>query len=282
MKNSTLKVAEMRLKLESYVNTLRDEELSRATRYKYQHDIMKFITFIGGHKTIRKSDVIRYKDYLMKQHKTATVNSYLISLNRYLVWLKQEDLTVKTVRMQRKSCLDNVLSECEYKKLLQVCERANNERDYLMLRTLAATGIRVCELPYITYEAVVKGEVDVHAKGRSRTVFIPPVLASRLQAFCHKHAISSGSVFLGSGQRGCLHPSSVWKVLKRLAFKAGVAPEKVYPHSFRHLFAKTYMHKIGNIFELADLLGHSSIETTRLYTLTTTREKRKTVNMLNL
>ena len=277
-----VKVKEMHSRLDSYVASLLHQELAKATVHKYKRDVNKFLEFVGNKESLKKSDVMEYKYFLISRHKAATVNSYLIAINKYFGWLEKEQLAVKTIRMQRKSSLENVISETEYWKLVDVCKKNHEHRDYLILRTLAATGIRISELPYITVEAIIAGTVEVHKKGKSRAVIIPTELAPRLLKYCKAQGIESGCVFKGNNNHRSLHPTSVWKILKRIALEAGVRQEKVYPHSLRHLFAKTYMRKFGNIFELADLLGHSSIETTRLYTLTTTYEKRKSVNSLNL
>ncbi len=268
--------------LDGYSRQLVIEELSKRTREKYLADIKRFFDFCGGECALDKQVVINYKQYLLQQYGVNTVNSYLISINRYLHWLNRADCAVRIVRTQRRTGIENVLSVAEYGKLLDFCRERRREKDYLLLRTLAGTGIRIGELGVITREAAEKKTTAVVNKGKSRRIFLSGELSRLLLGYCERNAILSGMIFCGKRKNTPLHPSGVWKSLKRMAVAAGVASEKVYPHSFRHLFAKTYMEKVGNIFELADLLGHSSVETTRIYALTSNDEKCKRIEALLL
>jgi integrase len=268
--------------LREYSAQLVTEELSERTRIKYVEDIMRYISYCGDANPMKKSSVIQYKQQLLRQYKVSTVNSYLISVNRFLGWLNRADCTVKTIRAQRKTGLENVLTFEEYTKLLAHCLKKQREKSYLLLRTLAGTGIRIGELAAITREAAEQKTATVIHKGKSRRIFLSGELSRLLLGYCKNRDITSGIIFRGKRENTALHPSGVWKSLKRIAAAAGVEADKVYPHSLRHLFAKIYMEKVGNIFELADLLGHSSVETTRIYALTTNAEKSRRVEELCL
>lgn len=271
----------MKGELDHFLEALEREELSMRTRKKYRRDILFFLDSLGGEAEIGKMDVISYREFLMEQYRFTTANSYLISVNRYFGWLGCSELAVKTLRIQRGTGLENVISPAEYQRLLDHCLARGKRRNYLILRVIAGTGIRVGELEHITREAASHGSTVLLSKRKCRSIFIPDSLTGPLLRYCDEVGIRSGPIFLGRQGRP-LGPSGIWKLLKRLAQEAGVDADKVYPHSLRHLFAKTYMQRVGNVFELADLLGHSSIETTRVYALTSYAEKKKSVDELGL
>lgn len=268
--------------LDGYLEQLTSEELSQNTIEKYGRDIRFFVFQNREKRTIDKRDMIAYKNYLMEHYKASTVNSYLISINRYLTWLGVGDLTVKTLRIQRKANLEDTITYEEYRQLLIYCLENNRLRDYLLLRIIAATGIRVGELGYITYEAAKFGGAEIFSKNKCRQILIPEELSNLLLSYCSQNGITKGIIFCGRNSEHVLSTKSVWKLFKRIAQSAGVDDSKVYPHNLRHLFAKTYMQKVGNLFELADILGHSSIETTRIYALSSHAEKRKSLEKLDL
>ena len=197
-------------------------------------------------------------------------------------WAGREDLVLKTVRIQKKTSMENVISRQEYEKMLEVAKKQTSQRNYMIMKVLAMTGMRVGELQYLTTEALKTGKITIIKKGKYREVCMQKSLIKMLREYCRKEEIFSGYLFFGRNRKQPLDTTGVWKMLKKIAGKAGVDPEKVYPHSFRHLFAKTYMQEIGNILELADILGHSNIETTRMYTLTSTEEKRNALEKLEL
>lgn len=277
-----MRICEMEKALPRYCAALQMEELADATIDKYRRDILFFLRQNGGKAAIDKADVIAYKQALLSRYKANTVNAYLISLNRYLRWLKQGDLTVKTIRIQQRGHLENVVSMEEYRRLLQYCQRQGYCRDYALLHTLAATGIRVGELRYITRESAERGACEIYNKRKSRLILLPCDLSQILLDYCDQRGISGGVIFVGRTPGAALQPKSVWKLLKALARAVGIDPCKIYPHSFRHLFAKTYMEKIGNLMELADLMGHSNLETTRIYAMSSLEEKRRSLDALGL
>lgn len=265
----------------TYSAILADEELSVSTQKKYNHNIRIFLDFCQEGQ-VNKATVLAFKKDLLEQFKASTANTYIISINRYFAWLGLVELKSKSVKIQRSYHLDHTLNVDEYMKLLSICRNAGDQRSYLLLRTLAGTGIRIGELGCITYEAALAGGTLVQGKGKYRYIFIPQEMAENLLLYCKQNNIASGIIFSGKVPGRTLHPFGVWRILKRIAVDAGVNPEKVYPHNLRHLFAKTYMSKVGTICELADLLGHSSIETTRIYAMTSKQEKLRSLAMLKL
>lgn len=267
--------------LARYTRYLQEKELSPTTIAKYTADIQNFLEHTDATE-VGKTALLAYRDALLRAHKASTVNSYLISINQYFRWLGRERDTVKTMRIQRRVVLENVLTRAEYERLLAQAQRTAHRRDYLLLRTLAGTGIRVSELHAITREAAQNRTVDLFCKGKYRKIFIPEELACELLDYCAKQQIDSGVVFQGKAAGTPLHTASVWKIVKRTAARCGVPLAKAYPHSLRHLFAKTYMSKVGNIFELADILGHASVETTRLYARASCKETWDSINTLGL
>lgn len=277
-----MRINVMEENLPRYLAELRMEELAETTVAKYRRDILYFLERGAGKADVEKEDLIAYKRELISRYKTRTVNAYLVSLNRYLRWLGAGELTVKTIRIQSCGHLENVVSAEEYRRMLRWCREWGRERDYALLRTLAGTGIRVGELRYITRESADRGVCEIYNKGKCRLILLSCELSQVLRDYCDTAGISSGVIFSGRTPGRALGPKSVWKQMKALAVKAGVDPQKVYPHSFRHLFAKTYMNKIGNLMELADLMGHSNLETTRIYATSSLDEKRLSLNSLEL
>ncbi|MDR0948232.1 MAG: site-specific integrase [Lachnospiraceae bacterium] len=271
----------LRSVLAEYQEYLILKEYQQTSIKKYLRDLDLFLQFVKEKATLNKMVTIAYKAFLSTKYKMSTINSYLISMNKFLGWLKCEDLRVKTERVQRKVSLERVISKEEYHRLLQYCMEQNRERDYLLIKTLAQTGIRIGELRYITVEAVLRGAAQVTMKRKTRTIFISYHLSEQLQNYCNQNELRSGIIFHGTDPLKALDASGVWKMMKRLARHAQIPTEVMYPHSFRHYFAKCFMEKFGNITELADLLGHSSIETTRIYTLTSSSEKREQLNLLD-
>ena len=268
--------------LQAYSADLRREELGGNTIKKYLSDAQRFLRSVPPEENMDKLTVIRFKEKLRIKYKPSSVNSYLMGANHFLIWAGHPELTVKTERLQRSFSRECVLQQTEYRQLLAYARREGKDKYYYIMRTLAGTGIRVGELRYITREVLERRLAVIRHKGKIREICIPDSLCESLISYCEEQEIKSGPVFCGWQEGQALDESGVWKTLKRLADKAGVDPEKVYPHSFRHLFAKIYMQQIGNLTELSDILGHSNIETTRLYTLETMEEKRVSLERLAL
>lgn len=287
-----LTLSAMKERLPEYLDALRQQEKSDSTIRKYQGDIERFFTWTEGNadqrgpqEEITKEDIISYKARLIENYKTSSVNNYLIILNKYLVWLEAGELKAGVIRQQRRNSLDNMMSRSDYERLLRYAKKLNRDKIYYIMRTLAGTGIRIEELKYITVEAVTKGKgsIQVNNKGKIRDIVIASDLCKELKQYCKANNIDGGIIFHNRAGDDLIDKAYVWRELKYIAGRARVNKSKVHAHSFRHLFAKTFMEATGgNVVELADLLGHSSLETTRIYTRTTNREKRDKIAKLGL
>ena len=252
--------------IKSFEAFLYDCEKSENTIKKYLRDVRFFIKYTGS-KCLSKADVLEYKKAICEEYLPQSVNSMLSSLNAFFEFLNRYDLKVKSLKIQRQIFADKAkeLAKCEYERLLTAARSKKNERLYLLMQTLASTGLRVSEIKYITAEAVRSGIATIKCKGKIRQVFLPKNLCKMLKAYIKTQNIKSGSVFVTSTGKP-LDRSNIWKMLKSLCSSAGVSKEKVFPHNFRHLFARTYYSIQKDIVRLADILGHSSINTTRIYT----------------
>lgn len=266
---------------DAYEEYLYQRELSERTIQVYLIQVERFWNFLGN-REICKKETIAYKAYMReKGWKVTTINLYVVAVNRYLIYAGYGECVLKTERVQRRQCPDDVLSGMEYHKLLEYTRKRGNEKYYCLIRTLALTGIRISELSGCSVEALENGKFTICNKRKTREVYLPQKLIRDLKRYCQMSNIDSGPIFLGNCGK-TINRISVYKMLVNLAVKAGVPKEKVHPHSFRHLFAITYMKKYSNLFELADILGHSSLETTRIYTASSAEEKRKRINDLEL
>lgn len=267
-------------KLIDYENQMRIDELSESTIRKYLTDIGQWLDLQS--ENIDMESMVVYKKSLMQIYSAASVNSKLISVNRYLKWVGHDELTLKTKRVQNKASVENLISKDEYNRMLDFAKRTKRMKMYYIMRTIALTGIRVGELKYITVQALEHGVTEVYNKGKYRKIYISRHLVNELLEYCCDNKINTGIVFYGRCRENSISAVGVWKNMKYIAKKTGVSPEKVYPHSLRHLFARTYMEKIGDVTELSDLLGHSRLETTWIYTKTTSEEKRNRLEKLDL
>ncbi len=273
----------MEFKREDYKDELIKKELSRNTVCKYLRDVKKFFDFCtqekmdsGGFETVAK-----YKEYL-KKYKSSSVNSYLISLNRYFKWLKMDEMCVSLIKCQKKFFTAAELTITDYKAMLRYAAGRGKIKWYLIMRCLGSMGIRVGELKFITYEALLSGSAEIFFKSKLRTILIPDNLKSELLYFCLNENILSGTVFMNKNKSAPIDTSVIWRNLKKIAAGAGVDSSKVYPHNFRHMFARVYMDEYHDIAELADILGHSSIETTRIYTKSSKETQRTRLESLDL
>lgn len=255
--------------LQHFEQYLQREEKSRATTEKYRRDIRCFLRFLDG-RTITKERVIAYKDYLCGLYAAASVNSMLVALNAFLRFVGEHACCVKLLKIQRQIFCseDKELSREEYRRLLRA---AGNTQIAFVLQTICGTGIRVSELQFITVQAVLAGKAVVNCKNKTRVIFIPAPLQSLLKSYIKKRSIRSGPVFV-SPSGAPLDRIGIWRKMKALCGQAAVSPCKVFPHNLRHLFARTFYSVEKDIVCLADLLGHSSINTTRIYTVETGRQ----------
>jgi len=268
---------------QEYEEYLRQEEKSSATIEKYLRDIRHLCTYLAGKKELNKEVIIGYKTYLMTCYAFSSVNSMLTAVNGYLVFIRQEECRVKLLKRQKKSfCEENQeLTREEYMRLLEVARQRKSSRMYFILQTICATGIRIGELAYFTVQALRKRKVEVYNKGKSRVILIPSKLRNSLLKYAKKQGIKEGSIFI-TKKKNPVNRSNIWTEMKQLCKEAKVVAEKVFPHNLRHLFARTYYGARKDVMKLADLLGHSSVETTRLYILTTGKEHERQISELGL
>lgn len=245
------------------------EEKSEATIEKYIRDVRFFGKFIES-REITKQEVMGYKKSLAESYAPASVNSMLVSLNCFLHFIELPDCCVKLLKIQRQMFVSEKkeLTAAEYRRLLKAAQGTRLE---LVMQTICETGIRVSELKYITVEAVRQGRAVVDCKSKTRVIFIPTPLQKVLLQYIKKTGITAGSIFLTKNGKP-LNRSNIWRDMKALCAKANVAPGKVFPHNLRHLFARTFYSIERDIVRLADLLGHSSINTTRIYTIETGKQ----------
>lgn len=269
------------IELQNYEQYLKERELAQRTREIYLAQAKKFMMYLQG-RSVTKSETIAYKEWLMGQgKKMSTMNLELTAMNRYLKYAEHADCIVKVRKLQRKTVADNMMTAADYRKLLVWARKSGREKYYCIMRTLALTGIRISELSDCTVEAVQRGKFSVYNKGKCREVYLPEKLTADLRTYCGKYAITEGVIFTGIGKKP-VSRNAVYRMLARLADDLGIPQGRVHPHSFRHLFAVTYMQQYSDLSELADLLGHSSLETTRIYTVVTGEERRKKMNQLEL
>lgn len=255
--------------IETYRYELVEEEKSAATIEKYIRDIRTFLQWLQDDREISKNLVIQYKGYLKEHYKVASANSMLVALNRFFQYLGWNDCCVKGLRTQKQmfSSESRELKQEEYEKLVETARRKKQEQLALIIETLAGTGIRISELASITAEAVKQGTAEVSCKGKWRQIYLTKELRKHLVKYCRQKQIKTGPVFC-TRNGNPLDRSNIWSMMKRLSKEAGVNPEKVFPHNLRHLFARVYYKKHKDIFYLADILGHASVNTTRIYTRT--------------
>ena len=269
--------------LEAFCQFLRDGEHGTATIVKYQRDVGAFAGWLDR-REVDKETVRAWKTHLVAQgYAPVTVNAMLAALNSFLRFAGWEECRVKFLRIQRRVFRDRTrhLSREEYQRLLDTAAVQGKKRLGLLMETICATGIRVSEVRYITVESAAAGRAEVALKGKVRTILIPAKLARKLEKYAKQQKIASGEIFLTrSGRR--LSRGQIWAEMKALCRDAGVEASKVFPHNLRHLFATTFYRAYRDIVKLADVLGHSSIETTRIYLVTPEDEHAKQMDLLGL
>lgn len=269
--------------IQAFQRHLEEQERSRGTIEKYLRDVRLFAAWLGDRALCREAAAGWKNDLLAKAYAPVTINSMLASLNGYFRFSGLADCRTKFLKIQRRTFRDKdrELTRAEYERLREKAYQLGRERLGLLMETMCASGIRVSEVPYITVEAAQKGRADISLKGKIRTVLIPRKLCQKLVRYAKKQKIASGEIFLTkSGKR--LSRGQIWAEMKRLCQKAGVKSEKVFPHNLRHLFARAFYKVCKDIVMLADILGHSSAETTRTYLITTGREHQTQMEKLNL
>lgn len=268
--------------IDDYRNNLILQEKRVATIEKYIRDIRAFSVYTQD-KTITKEIVIAYKSHLQENYAVRSVNSMLASINSLFAFLNWFDLRVKSLKLQQKVFCseEKELTKAEYKRLCDVAKQKKNQRLNLIIQTICATGIRVSELQYITIEAVKCGEAVVNCKSKTRSVFIIKKLKQKLLRYAAKQGIKSGMIFVTKSGKP-INRTNIWREMKSLCKDANVNSQKVFPHNLRHLFARTFYGIEKDIAKLADILGHSSIDTTRIYIISTGTEHRRRMENMHL
>lgn len=268
--------------IENFRRSLILEERSGATVNKYLHDVRVFVNYIRG-KAITKDLVIEYKKYLQDNYAIRSVNSMIASLNSLFVSLGWYELKIKTLKLQQQIYCpeEKELTKGEYRRLCDVARSNKNQRLNLIIQTICSTGIRVSELQYITVESVSNGVAVVSCKAKTRTVFIIRELQKKLLKYANDHNIKHGQIFITKNGKP-VNRTNIWREMKLLCTNAGVDPRKVFPHNLRHLFARTFYSIEKDIAKLADILGHSSINTTRIYIISTGAEHRRRMENMHL
>lgn len=268
--------------LNNYTAYLRNEERSVNTISKYIRDLRMFSSYLAGRK-IDKAIVLNWKEKLTQTYAPSSVNSMLAAVNGFLDWTGKPECKVKPLKIQRTVFAkpEKELTRAEYLRLVQAADRQQNRRLSLLLQTICATGIRVSELRFITVAAMQTGRAVVDCKGKTRTIFLPKELCSNLKYYCREQSIEDGVIFCTKTGKP-LDRSNIWRDMQALCASAGVEPGKVFPHNLRHLFARTYYRLEKDLSRLADLLGHSNVSTTRIYTMETGTEHAKQLDRLGL
>ena len=268
------------LMIGDFEDYLRSDEKSENTIEKYLRDVKAFGEFANSDE-VSKAVVIEFKASLAENYEITSANSMIAAVNAFLRFMGWVDCCIKQFKVQKKAFCseEKELTKAEYIRLVNSAKEIGNERLNLILQTICGTGIRVSELQFITVEAVRKGEAVVSCKNKTRTVFIVQELQKKLLNYIKSKGITTGSIFITKSGKP-MSRCNIWREMKALCEQAGVSPDKVFPHNLRHLFARTFYGIEKDIAKLADILGHSSINTTRIYIITTGAEhKRKMENM---
>lgn len=270
-------------KIREFSRYLREEERETATIDKYSRDVKDFFIWLKD-REISRERMGEWRGYLLKAgRKPVTINGKLSALNKFLSFLGRNDCRIKYLKIQRRlfRSTEKQLSKQEYIRLLETAHSLGRERLALLMEMICATGIRVSEVKYITAEAIRAGRTEIALKGKIRTILLPGKLCRKLKKYAGKRKIVSGEVFITRNGKG-LSRRQIWAEMKSLCEKAGVAPSKVFPHNLRHLFAQTFYRVCRDVAKLADVLGHSSIETTRLYLISTEAEHVRQMERMGL
>ena len=267
----------------SFRQHLKREEREQSTIEKYVRDVRLFEAWLSGRR-VTAEIVTDWKNYLRTEgYKPETINAKLSALNKFFAFMRWLECRIKYLKIQKKLFrgTEKELTKGEYVRLLETADALRKNRLALLIETICATGIRVSEVRYITVEAVRAGYADVALKGKIRTILLPAKLCRKLQKYARKQKIVSGEIFLTRNGKG-VSRRQIWAEMKALCKKAGVAASKVFPHNLRHLFARTFYRACRDVAKLADVLGHSSIETTRIYLISTGKEHTRQLERLGL
>lgn len=268
--------------MERFVEFLKEEEKSEATIDKYAYELQMLFQFLDK-REIGKEPLIQYRSYLSSMYRPQTVNGKLSAVNAYLRFLGLNEYRVKFLKVQRRAYIDEKreLTEREYERLMETAGKQGKIQLYYLMMTICSTGMRVSELRYVTVDAVLHGKAEISMKGKYRIVIFPKELVRELKDYARKKGIRNGCIFCTRNGLP-LDRSNICHAMKKLCLQAGVKQEKVFPHNFRHLFARCFYAVEKNMAHLADILGHSSIETTRIYVAASIKEHERVLNRLKI
>ena len=273
---------EKEMQLAKFETYLRYEEKSESTISKYLHDVGEMLDFMGQ-AGLSKDLLMQYRGHLSSQCRACTVNGKLSAVNAYLKCMGLEGHKVKFLKVQKRIYIDEKreLTEQDYRRLLETAFRMGKQQLYFLMLVLYGTGIRISELPYVTVEAIHQGKAEIYMKGKYRVIIFPRNLVRQLKEYTRDADIKSGCIFRTKGGR-CLDRSNICHSMKKICQEARVEKSKVFPHNFRHLFAKSFYAIEKNLAHLADILGHASIETTRIYVASSLKQYEKVMNRMRI
>ena len=269
--------------MEEFRTDLQERECAGATVAKYMHDVGMLVSFCGG-EIADKATLIAFKEHLQEEeYAPSSVNSMLAAVNRFVEFAGHPEWKLRYLKAPRSTFCgrERELTRQDYEQLVHAAKERGNERLELLVQTICATGIRVSEVRAVTVESLHRGQAEIRNKGRIRVILLPGKLCKTLLKYCEKRGITEGQVFVTRTGRP-LDRSNIWKMMKQLAARTRVSAGKVFPHNLRHLFARTYYRTYKDIVRLADILGHASIDTTRIYTTRTGTEQQRQIERLPL
>jgi site-specific recombinase XerD len=269
--------------LDEWIREQKLQELSAGTLRNYKPIIQRFIDWMPDESEITKETIIDFKAYLGQElGATSTRNHNIVVLDKFLKWLNKQDCCVKTIRVQSKQSNEEIISIADYKRLLRWAKRLGDMQTFYIMKILASTGIRIAELDFFTVENL-DFYIDVSNKGKERKIFLRQDLCRELKHYAKEQGIKQGYIFPSPvNPQKMISTVTIWRRMKRVAGSARVSKKKVHAHSFRHLFAQAFLAEHGDMSTLADILGHSSLETTRLYCRTSDVQKRHMLEAMNL
>ena len=267
--------------LEAFQQYLYERENARATIRKYMTDIRTFCRYLGKDREADKNRLLLYKEWLLEHYAISSANSMLAALNQFLKFKGYASLTVKRIKTQRSLFRqeEKELTKGEYRKLVEAARGEGKEQLALCMETIAATGVRISELQYFTVERVQKGRIEIMNKGKYRRIFLPDPLRRKLLDYIKENRIREGYIFITRNGKP-KDRSNIWSEMKALQKKTGIQESKIFPHNFRHLFARVYYDITKDLVGLADLLGHSSLNVTRVYTSTSGQMYQRQLNRM--
>ena len=269
--------------INEFLLQLSEDEHSQATLEKYSHALRQFRAWLPENGKVTKMAVVAYKNELTERYAPASVNGVLSALNGLFKFMEWQECRVKPLHIQRRvfSSREKELSRAEYERLVAAAEKRGSERLSLLFQLLGSTGLRVSEVHAITLDAVRRGKAEIRMKGKVRAILLPAKLCRKLLKYARRQKIASGEIFLARSGRP-LNRKEIWAQMKHICRAAQVDPQKVFPHNLRHLFARVFYAAQKDIAKLADLLGHSSIETTRIYLLSSGEEHQHALDQLRM